>query len=141
MNDLKYLKEKVEETLELLGLKDRKNEKAYSLSKGLKQRVGLAIAMVHEPEILLLDEPTSGLDPNATKRFLDLLRELNRNSTTILFSTHILSLAEKICDDVVIIDKGKILLTSKIDDAKAKLRSKDLEDVYFSITEGAYESY
>lgn len=129
--------ERINDLLELMDLKDRRDEKATRLSKGLTQRVGLAIAMIGKPEVLLLDEPTNGLDPNSAKKFLKTIEELNREGTTILFSTHILSIAEKVCDEVIIIDGGKTLLNAGIDNIKKELKSKNLEEVYFKITEGA----
>ena len=96
------------ETLERVALVSRANSRIRTLSKGMKQRVGLAQALIHDPEVLILDEPTIGLDPIQVLELRDLVRELGRNHT-VLFSTHILSEAEQVCDNVVIINRGQIV--------------------------------
>ena len=90
------------------GLLSEKNKKIQQLSKGFKQRVGLAAALIHNPEILILDEPTTGLDPNQLIEIRNLILELAKNKT-ILFSTHILQEVEKICDRIIIINNGEII--------------------------------
>lgn len=105
-------KEKIEkrivEMVELTGLNVEKHKKISELSKGYKQRVGLAQAMIHDPEILVLDEPTTGLDPNQIVEIRKLIRELGREKTVIL-STHILPEVEATCDRILIINDGKIV--------------------------------
>ena len=96
------------ETLERVALVNRANSRIRTLSKGMRQRVGVATALIHDPEVLILDEPTIGLDPIQVLELRDLVRELGR-SHTVLFSTHILSEAEQVCDNVVIIDRGQIV--------------------------------
>ena len=96
------------ETLERVALIDRANSRIRTLSKGMRQRVGLAQALIHDPEVLILDEPTIGLDPLQVLELRELVRELGR-SHTLLFSTHILSEAEQVCDNVVIINRGHIV--------------------------------
>ena len=94
--------------LERVGLTSRANSRIRNLSKGMKQRVGLAQALIHDPEVLILDEPTIGLDPFQVLELRDLVRELGKDRT-LLFSTHILSEAEQVCDNVVIINRGQII--------------------------------
>jgi len=96
------------EMIMLCGLEDEKYKKIGELSKGFRQRVGLAWAMIHDPEILILDEPTSGLDPNQIIEIRKLIKELGRHKTVIL-STHILPEVEATCDRILIINKGKIV--------------------------------
>ena len=99
---------KIERIIEAVGLTIEANKKAGQLSKGYKQRVGLAAALVHDPEVLILDEPTSGLDPNQIIEIRELIKNLGKDKT-VLFSTHILQEVQAICDRVIIINKGKIV--------------------------------
>jgi ABC-2 type transport system ATP-binding protein len=105
---VKNRRAKALETLERVALVSRANSRIRTLSKGMKQRVGLAQALIHDPEVLILDEPTIGLDPIQVLELRDLVRELGR-AHTVLFSTHILSEAEQVCDNVVIINRGQIV--------------------------------
>jgi gliding motility-associated transport system ATP-binding protein len=108
MRGLAKRKDKAKEVLERVGLQDRAKSRIRTLSKGMKQRLGLASAIMHNPPVLILDEPTIGLDPRQVLDLRDLIRELGRDHT-VLFSTHILSEAEQVCDKVVIINRGEIV--------------------------------
>jgi ABC-2 type transport system ATP-binding protein len=108
---------------DLCGLSDIMHKPIATLSKGLKQRVGLAHAMMTDPEILILDEPTSGLDPNQIAEIRSIIRRIGREKT-IIFSTHILSEAEATCDRIVIISNGKVVA----DDTTARLKQGALQD-------------
>jgi len=101
------MKERVGDVLDLCGLRDAERTIIGRLSKGFRQRVGLADAMIHEPDLLILDEPTIGLDPNQIRQVRDLIRNLRRHHT-ILLSTHILPEVEMLCSRVIIINKGRI---------------------------------
>jgi ABC-2 type transport system ATP-binding protein len=109
----------IEQVIALVGLTAEAKKKLGQLSKGYKQRVGLAAALVHDPEVLILDEPTSGLDPNQIIEIRDVIRRLGENKT-VLFSSHILQEVEALCDRVVIINKGKLVADSPL----SKLRSE-----------------
>jgi ABC-2 type transport system ATP-binding protein len=111
-------KEKIEEVIKTVGLTVEANKKIGQLSKGYKQRVGLAAALIHNPDVLILDEPTSGLDPNQIVEIRDVIKELGKNKT-VLFSSHIMQEVEAICDRVIIINKGNIVA----DDTLSNLRS------------------
>lgn len=102
------LKSHVEKMIELIGLTRESNKKIRQLSKGYRQRVGLAQAMIHDPSILILDEPTTGLDPNQIVEIRNVIKQISQDKTVIL-STHIMQEVEAICDKVVIIDKGNIV--------------------------------
>ncbi len=108
-------KERIEEVINLVGLIDIKGKKISQLSKGYRQRVGLAAALLHDPEVLILDEPTTGLDPNQLKDIRDLIREIGK-SKTILLSTHIMQEVEAMCDRAIIISNGDIVADKKLED-------------------------
>ena len=109
---IKNLKNRVSEMIQTLGLELEQNKKIGSLSKGYRQRVGLAQAIIHDPQVLILDEPTSGLDPNQLVEIRELIRKIGKEKTVIL-STHIMQEVEAICDRIVIISKGKIVANDK----------------------------
>src|SRR5512137_288242 len=112
MADLRHIKnsdERVDDVLEIVHMEERGNGYINKLSKGMRQRIGLAQALLHEPEVLILDEPTIGLDPAQIKEVRTLIREIGKQRT-VLLSTHILSEAQQVCDRVLIIDQGKIVV-------------------------------
>ncbi len=110
-------KEKVDAMIEKVGLSPEKNKKVGQLSKGYRQRVGLAAALIHEPEVLILDEPTTGLDVNQLVEIRQLIKEAGADKTVML-STHIMQEVEFLCDRVIIINKGKIVADRPIEDLK-----------------------
>jgi ABC-2 type transport system ATP-binding protein len=130
---LKNLKQRVEEVVELVGLTTEQHKKIGMLSKGYKQRVGLAQAIIHEPQVLILDEPTSGLDPNQLTDIRALIKELGKNKTVIL-STHIMQEVEALCDEVVVINKGVIVANAAIDVLKKQHQTESLEDIFRKLT-------
>lgn len=117
-------KKRVEEMIERVGLTVERKKKISQLSKGYKQRVGLAQAMLNNPKVLILDEPTSGLDPNQVVEIRELIREIGKDKT-VLLSTHIMQEVESMCNRVIIINKGKIVADDKIE----KLQQKASTDV------------
>ena len=112
-------KENVNEMISLTGLSREQNKKIGQLSKGYKQRVGLAQSIIHDPEVLILDEPTSGLDPNQIVEIRELIRRMSHDKT-VIFSTHIMQEVQALCDRVVIIDQGTIVA----DDHVSQLRKE-----------------
>ncbi|HVY73575.1 MAG TPA: gliding motility-associated ABC transporter ATP-binding subunit GldA [Puia sp.] len=113
-------KKTIENIIDTVKLRPEVNKKISQLSKGYKQRVGLAAALIHEPEVLILDEPTTGLDPNQILEIREVIREYGKKRA-VLFSTHILQEVEAICDRVIIINKGKIIA----DDSLSRLRRQE----------------
>ena len=105
---LKNKKQRVAEMVDLVGLGDEQHKKIKALSKGYRQRVGLAQALIHNPSVLILDEPTTGLDPNQLEEIRNLIREISKDKTVIL-SSHIMQEVEAVCNRVIIINKGKIV--------------------------------
>ena len=124
-------KERVSDMIELTGLSPEQHKKIGELSKGYRQRVGLAAALIHEPEVLILDEPTTGLDPNQLVEIRNLIKNSGKNKTVIL-STHIMQEVEKICNRVIIINKGKIVADEELESLKAK--KIDLESYFQQLT-------
>ena len=117
--NIKNKKDRINEIIILTGLTKEKSKKIGQLSKGYKQRVGIAQAIIHDPEILILDEPTTGLDPNQIIEIRNLISGLGKNKT-VLLSTHILQEVEAICDSVIIVNEGKILASEKTNEIKKK---------------------
>ncbi|MCX2451333.1 ATP-binding cassette domain-containing protein [Pedobacter sp. PLR] len=130
---LKNAKQKVKDTIEKVGLASEQHKKIAMLSKGYKQRVGLAQAIIHDPQVLILDEPTSGLDPNQLVEIRELIRQLGKNKTVII-STHIMQEVEALCDEVIIIDKGCIVANASIDELKREHKLTSLEDIFRKLT-------
>ena len=123
----------VQKTIELVGLAPEQHKKIHMLSKGYKQRLGLAQAIIHQPEVLILDEPTSGLDPNQLLEIRELIRSLGKDKTVIL-STHVMQEVEAICDVVIIIHKGQIVANSSIADLKRQHQTDSLEEIFRKLT-------
>lgn len=129
VHQLKNSKERTEEIIKTVGLTLEANKKIGQLSKGYKQRVGLAAALIHEPEVLILDEPTSGLDPNQIIEIRNVIKALAKDKT-VLFSSHILQEVEAICDRVIIINKGNIVA----DDSLQNLQLAKAGQKFVSVT-------
>jgi len=120
MRGVRRPKKRVLEVLERVQLVDRRHSLVRSLSKGMTQRLGLAQALVHDPPVIILDEPTIGIDPQQVIEVREAVRDLAKDHT-VLFSTHILSEAEQICDRVIIINKGRIVAQGKPDALREQL--------------------
>lgn len=115
--------ERIQEMISKVGLEIEQNKKIGQLSKGYRQRVGLAQALIHNPEVLILDEPTTGLDPNQLAEIRELIKEIGKEKT-IMLSTHIMQEVEAICDRIIIINKGKIAADESTINMKQKTSSK-----------------
>lgn len=122
---------KIDETIERVGLGLEKHKKIGQLSKGYRQRVGLAQALIHNPDVLILDEPTTGLDPNQLVEIRDLIKHVGKDKT-VIFSTHIMQEVEAICDRVVIINRGQIVADSTL--SEIKKGGKAIEEVFRELT-------
>jgi ABC-2 type transport system ATP-binding protein len=126
-------KERVDEMIEMTGLTQERHKVIQSLSKGYKQRVGLAQAMIHDPEVLILDEPTSGLDPNQLVEIRALIKQMSKEKT-VIFSTHIMQEVQAICDRVVIINKGNLVANDTIEALQHRISGGMLVVVEFAGT-------
>lgn len=122
VHQIENSKFKIENTIRLTGLSIESGKKIGQLSKGYKQRVGLAAALLHDPEVLILDEPTSGLDPNQIVEIRNVIKEQGKNKT-VLFSTHILQEVQAMCDRVIIINKGELVADSNMEELKLNAKS------------------
>ncbi len=112
--NIKNKSSRVAEMIEMVGLQKEQHKKIQALSKGYRQRVGLAQSMMHDPEVLILDEPTSGLDPNQLSEIRDLIRSIGKEKT-VIFSSHIMQEVQAICDKVIIINNGKLVANDSIE--------------------------
>jgi len=128
----------IDEVLELLNFTGWTDKKVKTFSKGMRQRIGIAQAILHKPKILFLDEPTSGLDPQGTKDIRNILLKINKDwGTTIFMNTHLLSEVTKICTDIGIINHGELLIADSIANLQDKFQdAKSLEEIYFTIEGG-----
>ncbi|WP_411272846.1 ATP-binding cassette domain-containing protein [Daejeonella sp.] len=124
---------RIKEVIDLTGLKEEQFKKIGALSKGYRQRVGLAQAILPDPKVLILDEPTSGLDPNQVVGIRSLIRDLGKTKTVII-STHIMQEVEAVCDRVIIISKGKIVADKELGELKKENPGKSLEEIFISLT-------
>ena len=118
--------------IELCGLNSFQNEKISNLSKGYRQRVGIASAFIHDPDILILDEPTTGLDPSQILEIRELIKNLAKNKI-VIFSSHLLNEINEICDKVIFLDKGNIILDSNLKDLKNKYNNISLDKIFNKI--------
>ncbi|MEO8116092.1 MAG: gliding motility-associated ABC transporter ATP-binding subunit GldA [Bacteroidota bacterium] len=123
VHHLPYPKKAMEQVIEITGLGYESKKKIGQLSKGYKQRVGLAAALVHNPEVLILDEPTSGLDPNQIVEIRNVIKEQGKNKT-VLFSSHVLQEVEAICDRIIIIHHGKIVADDSLENLSSVTNNK-----------------
>lgn len=124
----KKLSSRVKEMVDLTGLTIEKHKKVGALSKGYRQRVGLAQALIHDPKVLILDEPTTGLDPNQIVEIRNLIKSISKNKT-VIFSTHIMQEVQAICDRVVIINRGEVVA----DDEVSRLQHSTSDETHISV--------
>ena len=130
LHQLDNKKARINDIIERVGLGNEQTKKIGMLSKGYRQRVGLAQAMLHNPEVLILDEPTTGLDPNQIIEIRNLIRDFGKEKT-VIFSTHILQEVETLCDRVMVINKGRIVADAPIADLRINTKGKNVINVTF----------
>jgi ABC-2 type transport system ATP-binding protein len=134
------LKERIEELLKLFGLTERKNHLLEGFSTGMKQKVLIAAALIHDPSILFFDEPTAGLDPRAAHMVKDLIKSLtDQVGKTIVICSHILPLVEELCDRIGIIQHGRLIAVGTVDEIIDQARTKTLEEAFIALTGGVDE--
>ncbi|MCF8068455.1 MAG: ABC transporter ATP-binding protein [Desulfobacterales bacterium] len=130
-------KKKADHFLEMFALKGRANELIEAYSHGMKQRLIMSAALLHDPPLVIVDEPMVGLDPRAIKMVRDLFRTLSENGTTVFMSTHTLKLAEEICNRIGIINHGNVIATGSLEELKeaASIGDSNLEEIFFRLTD------
>ncbi len=133
--DEKTIKERSDFLFNSLGLEKDKKRLVGEYSTGMKQKLSIARALIHNPHIIVFDEPTNGLDILATKTVLDFLRDMKEKGKTVVISTHILDVIEKLCDRVAIIHLGKIVANNTLKELKEEFKADTIEDIFFSLVE------
>lgn len=134
------IKHKTDELLQILGLTDVRDKHVAKFSGGMKRRVNLAIGVMHDPAILILDEPTVGVDVQTRHAIVDYLMQLNKNGTTLIYTSHQLSEAEDVCNVAALIDDGKIIARGTIDDLLVEHKQDNLEHLFLELTGKEYRN-
>ncbi len=126
------LSQKANELLQLFGLEDRKNDRVKNYSGGMKRRINIAAALLHKPKILFLDEPTVGIDPQSRNLIFEVIEKLHRERITIIYTTHYMEEAERLCDRIGIIDNGEIIAEGTLEELKKNSPVKEVISITFS---------
>jgi sodium transport system ATP-binding protein len=129
------LKNRVDEIFERFGMNEFRKRRVDKLSTGMKQKISIARTFINDPDVLILDEPTIGLDVVTSRGIIEFIKESKQADKCILFSTHVMWEAQKLCDDIAIIHKGRILEVGTLDQLQAKTGLEDLDDVFVKIVE------
>ena len=131
-----HLRDRIEELFDLLGIGEFASRRVEKLSTGMKQKVSIARTLVHDPPVMIFDEPTVGLDVMAARTIVGFIRECRNRGKTVIFSTHVMTEAEKLCDIIGIIHDGKILTQGTLGDLRREASLDDLEDIFVYTVEG-----
>jgi len=135
------IEHRIEELLRLFSLEEAGDNLIDSYSHGMQQKVSLAAALMHDPKVLVLDEPTVGLDPKSARLIKDVLRQFADRGSVVFVTTHILEIAERMCDRIGIINQGKLIAVGTMEELRATVRGEtSLEDIFLSLTGGAEEA-
>jgi ABC-2 type transport system ATP-binding protein len=126
--------ELIEHYSKRLGIYDTLNDKILSYSHGMRQKIMIVGALIHQPNILILDEPLTGLDPQSAYELKEIMREFSREGKTVLFSTHVLEVAERLCDKICIIHQGKVMYDGTLEILKDQYPNTSLEDIFLKVT-------
>src|SRR5580692_10761265 len=129
------LQRRIDEIFERLEMNDFRDRRCDKLSTGMKQKVSIARTLVHDPSVMIFDEPTVGLDVMAARTIVGFIRECRNNGKTVVFSTHVMSEVEKLCDHIGIIHDGKLLAEGSLADLRRKFAIQDLEELFVKVVE------
>ena len=129
----KMIEQRVKYYAEALGLGEQIYHEVGTYSKGMRQKLAIAMTLIHDPEMILLDEPASGLDPRYTKILKDWIKNLSANGRTVLLSTHIIEMAENLCDRIGIIDQGKLMAIGTVNEIQTSTGLNNLEDAFIKL--------
>jgi ABC-2 type transport system ATP-binding protein len=139
--DTQRINYRIEELLELFNLSEIGDDLIDSYSHGTQQKVSMAAGLLHDPKVLVLDEPTVGLDPKSARLIKDVLRQFADRGSLVFITTHILEIAERMCDRIGIINQGRLIALGTIDELRSKVRGENsLEDIFLSLTGGIEEA-
>jgi ABC-2 type transport system ATP-binding protein len=140
--DRKQAVRRADELLRMFDLMNAANDTVDSYSHGMQQKASLAAALMHDPRVLILDEPTVGLDPKSARLIKDILRQLADRGAAVMLSTHILEIAERMCDRIGIINKGQLIAVGTMDELRLRDQTgqASLEDIFLSLTGGVEEA-
>ena len=135
--DNSTLKRRIDEVFERLGMNEFRDRRCDKLSTGMKQKVSIARTLVHDPPVMIFDEPTLGLDVMTARTIVGFIRECRQQGKTVIFSTHVMSEAEKLCDTIGIIHNGKLLAEGTLEELRGRYQKPDLEEVFVHVVEAA----
>jgi sodium transport system ATP-binding protein len=127
------IQKRIENIFKIFDMKNFRDRRVDKLSSGMKQKISLARTIIHDPEVLILDEPTLGLDVITSKNIIQFIRRAKEENKCVLFSTHIMHEAEKLCDEIAIIHRGKILAVGTLEKLQSETRLKDLDEVFVKL--------
>jgi sodium transport system ATP-binding protein len=134
------LRQRLDAIFERLEMNDFRDRRCDNLSTGMKQKVSIARTLVHDPSVMIFDEPTVGLDVMAARTIIEFIRECRDRGKTVIFSTHVMSEVEKLCDRVGIIHGGKLLAEGSLAELRAQFGIQDLEDIFVQVVEGPQQT-
>jgi ABC-2 type transport system ATP-binding protein len=138
----KIVKKRIDEILILIGLENRKNDLIKNYSGGMKRRINIAAALLHQPEILLMDEPTVGVDPQSRNQIFDIVEALNKKGMTIIYTTHYMEEVERLCDTIAIMDNGIIIAQGTLEELQNISKTKELLKLNFQgLTNQQFENF
>jgi ABC-2 type transport system ATP-binding protein len=127
--------EQIDEVLELVSMTEAANRTVKGYSTGMKQRIGLASALMHKPDLVILDEPTNGLDPAGMREIRQIILNLAQNGTTVFLSSHLLHEVEQVCDEIAVLNKGQIVAQGSVAELLSQSEETDLESLFLSYTQ------